>query len=96
MATVAATSVAVQGSLEGAEIGQFTIPTGRASGDIITVADPGIGANSQVFVMSQGTGGAITYDLAVTAITAGTGFSVTLSSSGATTAAIPCVFIRTA
>jgi hypothetical protein len=88
--------VANLGSLEGAIIGTFQIPTGRASGDIITVADAGIGANSQVFLQPQGTGGAITFDLALTQVTAGTGFQCTISSTGATTAAITVAYIRTA
>jgi hypothetical protein len=96
MATTPATGVAIQGSLEGAEIGVFTIPSGAATGDIITVADPGINANSQVFLEPQGTGGAITYNLQVTAVTAGTGFSVTYRGSGSTTSNIICAFLRTA
>ena len=96
MATVAATSVAAVGSLEGAVLGTFTIPSGRSSGDVITVADAGTGANSIILPIAQGTGGAITFDLAVTSVTAGTGFNVTISSTGATTSAIACWYIRTA
>jgi hypothetical protein len=81
-------------SFEGAELGSFTVPSGTANGETVVVSDPSVGPNSQIFLQQQGFGGT-DLQLAVTAITTGSGFTVTTQSAAATTQATTVVYLRT-
>jgi hypothetical protein len=83
------------GSLGGGMLGRFEVPVGVVDGQELTVPDTGIGPNSQVIMMPQGTGGGKLNDSALTAVNPGVGFSLTvLTNSGALGAGIPCSYLR--
>ncbi len=80
------------GSVANQQVGTFSIPAGTASGGMVAVPNTLVGAGSLVFLQVRGNGGTIT-TVAVTALTAGTGFTVTVYGSGATTSAVDCWYL---
>ncbi len=77
------------GNVANQQVGTFSIPAGTASGGAVVVPNALVGPNSLVFLQLRGNGGTIS-TVGVTALSAGTGFTVTVYASGATTAAVDC------
>lgn len=75
------------GNVANQAVGTCGIPSGTASGATIAVPNTLVGASSLVFLQARGNGGTI-QGLAVTTLTPGSGFTITVYASGATTASV--------
>jgi len=81
------------GSLQGAVVGTFTVATGLASGQFVTVADAGVGANSVIVPIPQAVDGTVA-TWAVTAVNPGVSFVVQIACTATTTSPIPFWYLR--
>ena len=81
------------GSLQGAVIGTFTVASGLQSGQTVTVADAGVGANSVIVPVPQAVDGAVA-TWAVLQVNPGVSFVVQIACTATLTSGVPFWYLR--